>query len=244
MQTLPVLQQTLGEAWPRLAPAIRAHYALRPGYAEEITVHGELQVDFPLWVAPLLKTIRLFGGLLDRKSGKVATTVRKWSEPGHCELFWLLLGRATIIEEALSESSFKLDFGIRHPWWGGEPSLTAAYSKYRKTPPPRSADAALIGAQDNSLTKKPISSSVKPPISAPKPMPLARHVLAGVVGNVRGAVGFCPVVLSMHDLISYEALSCHCVSSKIDKRNSFFIDSQGYFDAYVRMSVFNSCRMV
>lgn len=186
MQTLSLMQQTLGEAWPRLAPPIRAHYTLRPGYAEQITVHGELQVDFPLWVMPLLKMIRLFGGLLDRRSAKVVTTVRKWTKHEDAGLFWhrelrypdgkqkifksemqhlhsnelieyvgggfglrlllseengnlvyrsnghvlrfgpwlftfpdwLLLGYATISEQALSENSFRLDFAIYHPWWG------------------------------------------------------------------------------------------------------------------------------
>lgn len=31
---------------------------------------------------------------------------------------WLLLGSATISEQALSDDEFYLDFTIRHPWWG------------------------------------------------------------------------------------------------------------------------------
>lgn len=31
---------------------------------------------------------------------------------------WLVLGHATISEEALSDDSFLLDFKIIHPWWG------------------------------------------------------------------------------------------------------------------------------
>jgi len=31
---------------------------------------------------------------------------------------WLLLGSATISEQALSDEEFYLDFTIRHPWWG------------------------------------------------------------------------------------------------------------------------------
>ena len=31
---------------------------------------------------------------------------------------WMLLGKATIIEQAVSEQQFKLDFNINHPLWG------------------------------------------------------------------------------------------------------------------------------
>lgn len=31
---------------------------------------------------------------------------------------WMLLGKATIVEQAVSEQQFKLDFNINHPLWG------------------------------------------------------------------------------------------------------------------------------
>lgn len=61
-----------------------------------------------------LKIFEQNGQLVYKSNGHL------WQMAGFCIIFpdWLLLGYATIFEQAPSEQSFRLDFEIRHPLWG------------------------------------------------------------------------------------------------------------------------------
>jgi hypothetical protein len=186
MQTdTALMQRVLGEDWHELPAAIRSHYDIT-GPGKSTTVTGSMTIDYPDWLGPALKLLRLGKALVDLKGGPMAVQVKKWQDGEDSALCWhrhiqsgdgrrrrfpsrmvrhqdhelieyvgmgfgirlkvgveegrlvyrshghllkigpirlpipdnLLLGRAVISEEALSEDSFLLRFEIVHPLWG------------------------------------------------------------------------------------------------------------------------------
>jgi hypothetical protein len=186
MQTdTALMQRVLGEDWHELPAVIRSHYDIT-GPGKSTTVTGSMTIDYPDWLGPALKLLRLGKALVDLKGGPMAVQVKKWQDGEDSALCWhrhiqsgdgrrrrfpsrmirhqdhelieyvgmgfgirlkvgvedgrlvyrshghllkigpirlpipdnLLLGRAVISEEALSEDSFLLRFEIVHPLWG------------------------------------------------------------------------------------------------------------------------------
>jgi hypothetical protein len=181
----PLMQRVLGEDWHELPAVIRSHYDIT-GPGKSTIVTGSMTIDYPGWLSPALKLLRLGKALIDMKGGPMAVQVKKWQDDDGSALCWhrdiqdgdgrrrlfpsrmirqqdhelieyvgmgfgirlkvgveegrlvyrsnghllklgiitlpipdsLLLGRAVISEEALSEDSFLLRFEIMHPLWG------------------------------------------------------------------------------------------------------------------------------
>lgn len=67
-----LMQHALGSDWNKLPPALQAHY--RPGATTET---GHMDIEFPLFMLPVLHVLRLFGALVRRRGTAVATTVDK-----------------------------------------------------------------------------------------------------------------------------------------------------------------------
>lgn len=179
MNTIPLMQQALGEQWAQLPPALQAHY--QHGNNADV---GALDIEYPAPMQPYLSFLRLLGALVNRRGKAVPTTVEKWMEGGtqrwkrtlsfpdgkviffkshwvyaggnevieyvspfmglrmavavvegklhysgkHLVLKlgstlipipeWLVLGHTTIMETALDEGGFAMDFRLTHPWFG------------------------------------------------------------------------------------------------------------------------------
>lgn len=78
----PVLFQTiLGNDWNKLPEMIRQHYRLPSGNSLQNRVSGTMLIDYPWFVTPILKLIRLFGGLIDAKGANNAVTADKRVDP-------------------------------------------------------------------------------------------------------------------------------------------------------------------
>lgn len=67
-----LMQHALGSDWNKLPPALQAHY--RPGATTET---GHMDIEFPLFMLPILQVLRLLGALVRRRGTGVATTVDK-----------------------------------------------------------------------------------------------------------------------------------------------------------------------
>ena len=179
MNTIPLMQQALGEQWAQLPPALQAHY--QHGNNADV---GALDIEYPEPMQPYLSFLRLLGALVNRRGKAVPTTVEKWMEGGtqrwkrtisfpdgkviffkshwvyaggnevieYVSPFmglrmavsvvdgklhysgrylvlklgsvlipipeWLVLGHTTIVETALDEGRFAMDFRLTHPWFG------------------------------------------------------------------------------------------------------------------------------
>lgn len=74
----PLLQKTLGDDLGRLPAVIKQHYQIPVGERRNYLVRGSLSVDYPWFVSPILKVVRLFGGLIDIKEDKMSAEVEKW----------------------------------------------------------------------------------------------------------------------------------------------------------------------
>lgn len=173
------MQRALGTAWDRLAPALQAHHG-----PEQATDEGFMDIDYPLFMQPVVSVLGHLGVLVKRRGRQVQTTVVKqmdgerqhwrrtlrfadgleicfnsiWvpSGPGRfieyvnpflgLEMqpalvgsqihyrglrFVLQIGNrmlsvpqglgpgvTRIIEEALDERRFVMDFRMTHPWFG------------------------------------------------------------------------------------------------------------------------------
>ena len=83
-----LMQQVLGDDWNRLAPVIRAHYAITPGSDAWIEVRGEMHIEFPRILTPMIKLIYWCGGLVDRAGREIRVSVLKSAQSGRDELFW------------------------------------------------------------------------------------------------------------------------------------------------------------
>ncbi len=179
MNTIPLMQQALGEQWAQLPPALQAHY--QHGNNADV---GALDIEYPAPMQPYLSFLRLLGALVNQRGKAVPTTVEKWMEGGtqrwkrtlsfpdgkviFFKSHWvyaggnevieyvspfmglrmavsvvdgklhysgrhlvlklgrvlipipegLVLGHTTIVETALDEGRFSMDFRLTHPWFG------------------------------------------------------------------------------------------------------------------------------
>lgn len=186
MNTLPLMQQVLGDDWHQLPEVIQRHYQLDNNSQTESVVTGTMQIHYPWVIKPILVIARLLDALIDLKGSNMQVSVRKWVAQYSETLHWkrtikapdgqtivfasrmeyqqdnqlieyvgfgfgirlqlsvedgrlvyrsvgylrktpwftipiadvLFLGHAVIIETALSDTEFELDFTIRHPLWG------------------------------------------------------------------------------------------------------------------------------
>lgn len=174
-----IMQQALGEQWQQLPDSLKVHYQTQTN--QDI---GNLSVEYPRFMQPLLSFLGLFGVLIARWGKDIPTTVQKqmrgnkqfWERTikfpaakqikfksvwihssgnriieyvnpflGLCMavhvdegklyyegkhfvlnlgLFrlpipeWLLLGRTTIVEQAIDNRHFSMDFRLTHPLFG------------------------------------------------------------------------------------------------------------------------------
>ena len=174
-----LMQRALGADWDRLPPALQTHYQV--GTTIDT---GHLNVEYPRFMQPFLSILSVFGALVNRRGGDVATVVNKrvvgdrqywrrtltypdgkvvyfnsfWvsAENGQVIEFvnpvlglqmapfvkagrlhyrgvrfvaklgslllpipeWLVLGHTTIVEEAIDETRFAMDFRLTHPLFG------------------------------------------------------------------------------------------------------------------------------
>lgn len=88
MNTEPLLKQVLGASWDKLSPVIRHHYDVPNSQTNRCVVTGEMEIDYPWFLTPMIKIIGFFGGLIDIKGQQVATQVEKWVEPESGLLYW------------------------------------------------------------------------------------------------------------------------------------------------------------
>ncbi|NOQ35732.1 MAG: DUF4166 domain-containing protein [Methylococcaceae bacterium] len=88
MNKEPLLKQVLGTDWDKLSPVLRQHYDVPNAKTNRCVLTGTMEIDYPLFITPLIKIIRLFGGLIDIKGQQVSTQVEKWGEPDNAFLHW------------------------------------------------------------------------------------------------------------------------------------------------------------
>lgn len=174
-----LMEQALGADWAELPPALQAHYR----FGTTIDT-GRMEIEYPRFMQPFLSVLRLFGALVNRSGGDVATVVKKrvvgerqywrrtltyldgkeihfnsfWVSAGDGQLIefvnpvlglqmapyvtggrlhyrgvrfvaklgplmlsipeWLALGHTTIVEEAVDDIHFAMDFRLTHPLLG------------------------------------------------------------------------------------------------------------------------------
>ncbi|MGZ5030834.1 MAG: DUF4166 domain-containing protein [Methylobacter sp.] len=82
-----LMQRVLGNDWEALPPVIQRHYQITlPQQA--ITVTGNMNIDYPYWLTPVIKMLRLFGALVDLKGEGLAVQVKKWRQTDPSILYW------------------------------------------------------------------------------------------------------------------------------------------------------------
>lgn len=87
IMNISLMQRVLGNDWAALPPVIQRHYQLAlPQQA--ITVTGNMNIDYPYWLTPVIKLLRLFGALVDLKGEGLAVQVKKWQQTDPCVLYW------------------------------------------------------------------------------------------------------------------------------------------------------------
>lgn len=174
-----LMQQALGADWDKLPPALQKHYRFGT-----TTDTGQMDIEYPRFMQPLLNVLRLFGALINRPGRQISTVVEKsvvgerqyWQRkinypdgstvrfnsfwisagPGQviefvnpvlglqmapyvtgCRLHYrgirfvaklgpiflpipelMVLGHTTIVEEAIDDNHFVMDFRLTHPLFG------------------------------------------------------------------------------------------------------------------------------
>jgi len=82
-----LMQRVLGDDWAALPPVIQRHYEITlPQQA--ITVTGNMNIDYPYWLTPVIKLLRLFGALVDLKGEGLSVQVKKWRQTNPSVLYW------------------------------------------------------------------------------------------------------------------------------------------------------------
>jgi hypothetical protein len=76
---ISLIQRVLGEDWAALPAVIQRHYQIAEPQ-QAIVVTGNMSIDYPLWIAPVLKLLRLLGALVDLKGEQMAVQVKKWRQ--------------------------------------------------------------------------------------------------------------------------------------------------------------------
>lgn len=174
-----LMQEALGADWAGLPEVLKAHY--RGGNTRET---GQLSIEYPALMGPVLLLMRCFGALINRRTDGVSTVVEKSMKPGYwnwrrtltfpdgqsirfnsvwvlatkgqliefvnpflglqLEPYvegdalcyrgvqfvlkvsrltlgipeWMVLGHTTIVEHAVDEHRYAMDFRLTHPWFG------------------------------------------------------------------------------------------------------------------------------
>ena len=176
---MSLMQQALGADWDRLPAGLKAHHQ-----AAATIERGELDIDYPRFMQPVLSVLGILGALVNRRGRRVPTVVDKHVEsgrqhwrrtirypggrtqrfdsvwvlagPGQLIEFvnpmlalqmavsvegdrllyrgvrylvklgawmlpvpeWLVLGHTRIVEQAIGENRFAMDFRLTHPLFG------------------------------------------------------------------------------------------------------------------------------
>jgi hypothetical protein len=84
---ISLMQRVLGDDWAALPPVIQRHYQITMPQ-QTITVTGNMNIDYPYWLAPAIKLLRLFGALVDLKGEGLAVQVKKWRQTDPAILHW------------------------------------------------------------------------------------------------------------------------------------------------------------
>ena len=87
MMNTSLMQRVLGEDWAALPPVIQRHYQITTPQ-QVITVTGNMNIDYPYWLTPAIKLLRLFGALVDLKGEGFAVQVKKWQQTDPSILYW------------------------------------------------------------------------------------------------------------------------------------------------------------
>ena len=84
---ISLMQRALGEDWAALPSVIQRHYQITEPQ-QAITVTGNMSIDYPYWLTPVLKLLRLLGALVDLKGENMAVQVKKWRQTDPSILYW------------------------------------------------------------------------------------------------------------------------------------------------------------
>jgi hypothetical protein len=84
---ISLMQRVLGDDWAALPPVIQRHYQITMPQ-QAITVTGNMNIDYPYWLTPVIKLLRLFGALVDLKGEGLAVQVKKWRQTDPAILHW------------------------------------------------------------------------------------------------------------------------------------------------------------
>jgi hypothetical protein len=82
-----LMQRVLGDDWAALPPVIQRHYQITTPQ-QAITVTGNMAIDYPNWLTPVIKLLRLFGALVDLKGEHLPVQVKKWRQTDPSVLYW------------------------------------------------------------------------------------------------------------------------------------------------------------
>lgn len=82
-----LIQRVLGEDWAALPAVIQRHYQITAPQ-QAIVVTGNMTVDYPRRLTPVLKLLRLLGALVDLKGEQMAVQVKKWQQTDPSVLYW------------------------------------------------------------------------------------------------------------------------------------------------------------
>lgn len=82
-----LIQGVLGEDWAALPAVIQRHYQITAPQ-QAIVVTGNMTVDYPRRLTPVLKLLRLLGALVDLKGDQMAVQVKKWQQTDPSVLYW------------------------------------------------------------------------------------------------------------------------------------------------------------
>jgi hypothetical protein len=84
---ISLMQRVLGDDWAALPPVIQRHYQITMPQ-QAITVTGNMNIDYPYWLTPVIKLLRLFGALVNLKGEGLAVQVKKWRQTDPAILHW------------------------------------------------------------------------------------------------------------------------------------------------------------
>jgi len=87
IMNISLMQRALGDDWAALPPVIQRHYQITAPQ-QAITVTGNMNIDYPYWLTPAIKLLRLFGALVDLKGEGLAVQVKKWRQTDPSILYW------------------------------------------------------------------------------------------------------------------------------------------------------------
>lgn len=89
-QPISIMQQALSQQWDDLDPIVQRHYAMAPGTAVDMTLHGSMDQVFHSNIAKLfLLPGRIFGALVPYRGSDIPTEVKNWTREDNTRaMFW------------------------------------------------------------------------------------------------------------------------------------------------------------